>query len=195
LVRLRRAIDDYHASPPFLVITGKTVQFNAATAELDVARFQTLVAACASHRHADMSGCPPCIERLERAARLYRGEFLKGLFLAGSQSFEEWARFKREQLHRQALDALNTLTVHYQTQGDYEQVQRYAERQLALEPWHEAAHRQLMRALAMDGGRGAALAEYERCRRLLAEELGVEPAEETVALYEQIRDGMLAKGA
>ena len=87
------------------------------------------------------------------------------------------------------------LTAHYQNQGNYEQVQRYAERQLALEPWREEAHRQLMWALAMDGGRGAALAQYETCRRLLADELGVEPAEETVALYEQIRDGVLGKGA
>jgi DNA-binding SARP family transcriptional activator len=192
LVRLRRAIDDYHASPPFLVITGKTVQFNADTAELDVACFETLVADSAAHAHADVSECPACLERLEGAVRLYRGEFLNGLFLAGSQLFEEWALLKREQLHRWALDALNTLTAYYEEQGVYDRAQRYASRQLALEPWREEAHRQLMRALALGGERGAALAQYETCRRLLADELGVEPSPETTALYQRIRSGDLS---
>lgn len=191
LVRLRRAIHDYHASPPFLLITGKTIQFNAAAAELDVACFESLLAAYANHPHSSLAGCLPCLERLEGAAGLYRGEFLQGLFLADSQLFEEWALFKREQLHRQALDALHTLALHYEDQTEYEKAQRYAERQLALEPWREKAHRQLMRALALNGGRGAALAQYRTCCRVLADELGVEPAPETTALYERIRRGEL----
>jgi oligopeptide transport system substrate-binding protein len=48
-----------------------------------------------------------------------------------------------------------------------------------------------MRLLAYSDQRGAALAQYETCRRVLAEELGVEPAAETTQLYEQIRDGDL----
>jgi len=191
LVRLRRAIDDYHASPPFLLITGKTIQFDAATADLDVARFETLLAACAAHPHPDISGCPSCIQRLGEAASLYRGEFLQGLFLAGGQLFEEWALFKRELLQRQALDALHTLTVYYERQGAYHEAQRYAEHQLGLESWREAAHRQLMRALALSGQRSAALAQYQTCRRVLADELSIEPGPETTALYERIRRGEL----
>ena len=43
--------------------------------------------------------------------------------------------------------------------------------------------------LARNGQRSAALAQYERCRRVLEEELGVEPSPKTTALYEQIRSG------
>jgi len=189
LVRLRRAIGDYHTSPSFLLITAKTIQFNAATAELDVACFESLLAACTAHPHSDVLGCPTCLQRLEAAADLYRGEFLHGLFLSGSQPFEEWALFRREQLHRQAIDALHTLAVRYESQGAYDRARRYAQRQLALEPWREAAHRQLMRALALGGQRAAALAQYRACCRLLTDELGVEPAPETTTLYERIRDG------
>jgi WD40 repeat protein/DNA-binding SARP family transcriptional activator len=195
LVRLRRAIDDHQANPPFLVITRQTIQFNAATVELDVARFQSLVTTCTVHSHPGLAECSACLERLEGAAGLYRGEFLQGLFLADSQFFEEWALFRREQLHRQALEVLHTLTDHYEGQGAYDRAQGYAARQLALEPWREEAHRQLMRTLALGGQRSAALAQYETCRRLLADELGVEPAAETTALYEQIRDGKLSRGA
>ena len=212
LARLRRAIHDQHAVPPFLQITRKTIQFDAATAELDVTRFQTLLATCAVHprpgppavrpahsRTNGRTGETPasrlCLERLEAAAALYQGEFLQGLFLADSQPFEEWASLKREQLHRQALDILHLLTTYYQGQGAYDRAQRYAECQLALEPWREEAHRGLMRSLALGGQRGAALAQYEICCRLLTDELGVGPAEETVALYEQIRAEKLGKGA
>jgi hypothetical protein len=45
-----------------------------------------------------------------------------------------------------------------------------------------------MRLLALNGQRGAALAQYEACRRALADQLDVEPAAETIRLYEQIRD-------
>src|SRR4029453_544793 len=50
---------------------------------------------------------------------------------------------------------------------------------------------QLMRALGAMGDRAAALAAYERCRQVLEAELGVEPDEETHALYEQIRTNKL----
>jgi class 3 adenylate cyclase/predicted ATPase len=48
-----------------------------------------------------------------------------------------------------------------------------------------------MRFLALSGQRGAALAQYEACRRALREELDVEPGEETQRLYQRIRDGEL----
>ena len=43
--------------------------------------------------------------------------------------------------------------------------------------------------LAKSGDRAAALAQYESCRELLAEELGVEPEVEITQLYEQIKSG------
>src|SRR5262249_39787608 len=52
----------------------------------------------------------------------------------------------------------------------------------------EEAHLQAMRLLSRTGQRSAALAQYETCRRVLAEELALEPSRETTALYERIRD-------
>ena len=54
---------------------------------------------------------------------------------------------------------------------------------LALGPTHEAAYRQLMRALAAAGERAEALRVWERCRITLVEELGVDPSPETEAVY------------
>ncbi|MBI5290617.1 MAG: tetratricopeptide repeat protein, partial [Chloroflexi bacterium] len=60
-------------------------------------------------------------------------------------------------------------------------------RWLGLEPWNEEAHRRMMELLARTGQRSAALAQFEACRRALADELGLEPAPETTALYERLR--------
>jgi predicted ATPase len=86
------------------------------------------------------------------------------------------------------LQALIQMAGYHERRGDYAQTQRYASHQLELDPWREEAHRLLMRVLAVSGQRSAALEQYERCRRVLAAELGVEPAQETTALYERIRD-------
>src|SRR5690606_30378194 len=79
--------------------------------------------------------------------------------------------------------------------GDAAQARNFAHRELTLEPWREEAHRQLMTALALNNERSAALAQYESCRRLLAEELGVGPDAETTTLYEQIKAGKLRRGS
>jgi DNA-binding SARP family transcriptional activator/energy-coupling factor transporter ATP-binding protein EcfA2 len=64
---------------------------------------------------------------------------------------------------------------------------------VGLEPFRESAHLRLMRARAAAGDRGEALRAYDRCRRLLAEELGVDPSPELEAAYlELLHDGPAA---
>jgi DNA-binding SARP family transcriptional activator len=50
-----------------------------------------------------------------------------------------------------------------------------------------------MRLVARSRQRSAALRQYETCRHTLADELGVEPHEETTALYERIRTAGAAR--
>jgi WD40 repeat protein/DNA-binding SARP family transcriptional activator len=179
LANLRQAIGDRQADPPFLLITRETIQFNAASDyALDASTLQDLP---------DLS-----IDQLEQAVAAYRGSFLEGFSLADSAPFEEWVVYKRQQISRHMLDALQRLAAHCEACGDYTRAIAYARRRLELEAWDEDAHRQLMRSLALSGRRSLALAQYEACSRLLQQELGVEPAQETTALYERIRDETLA---
>jgi DNA-binding SARP family transcriptional activator len=53
---------------------------------------------------------------------------------------------------------------------------------VALEPFRESGYRALMRLHHLAGDRAQALRVYERCRHLLAEELGAAPAPETEAV-------------
>jgi len=189
LVYLKQALRTLPALHQSLEITPKTVHFHLESFTIDVAEFHQLWSKCTAHAHTDMASCADCVARLQQAAELYKGEFLQGFFIKNSPSFEEWALYIREQFHRQALQMLHILTLHHENIGDYAQMQHYASRQLALEPWREEAHRQLMRALARNGQGTAALAHYAACQRVLIEELGVPPMPETTLLYEQIRAG------
>lgn len=191
LARLRKVFPAPAGAAGFVTITPHTIQFVHAAALVDVTRFKQLWAACAAHAHSDLDSCLPCRERLVQAAALYRGELLQGLVLESSQPFDEWLVVTREALHRQALAVLQALTRSYEAAGDYGQMRHYAARQVALEPWREEAQRQLMQALAQAGDRSAALAQFEACRRVLHQELGLAPDSETLALYTRIRAGDL----
>jgi predicted ATPase/DNA-binding SARP family transcriptional activator len=190
LYSLRQTLGDSAAQPPYLHITRDEIQFNTASDHaLDVASFNAHLAATASHTHARLDACAVCAVRLQHAVGLYRGKFLQEFFLEDSAEFEEWALARREMLHQRALDALGDLAHYYEQRGDLGASRRCAFRQLELDPWREPAHRQLMRVLALEGQLGAAIAQYETCSRVLAEELGVEPSSETRELYERIRTG------
>jgi diguanylate cyclase (GGDEF)-like protein len=102
--------------------------------------------------------------------------------------------FQREHYFRQLLTSLQHLITYHQNQGDFKKAQEYAFRQVTLAPLEENAHRQLMTLLVHEGRRSAALEQYETCRRILENELGVDPDIETTALYEKIKSGQPIKG-
>ncbi len=185
LSNVRQVIGDRDSTAPFLLVTRQTIQLDA-TREiwLDVAKF--------THGVTGEHGRSPTIHQLEEAISLYKGTFLAGFSLPDSAPFEEWMRLTGEALQRQATAALHQLAHHYENQGDYAAGLRHARRLLELDPYAETAHRQLMRLLARSGQRSEALVQYDACRQLLADELGVEPAAETQALAEQIRAGELS---
>jgi predicted ATPase/DNA-binding SARP family transcriptional activator len=190
LFNLRKAIGDHHAKPPYLFITRDEIQFNPASKyKLDLAEFDAHLAACESHTHTNIEACTVCAPRLQQAVDLYRGKFLQEFFLDDSAEFEEWALTHREATHQRALDALTHLANYYEQHGDLAATRRCALRQLELDPWREHAHRQMMRVFAAEGQRNAALAQFETCRRVLSEELGIEPSSETRELFEKIKSG------
>lgn len=187
LTRLRQSLRTSGISAEALTITPRTLQLNSHAVRLDVQQFRHLVAACKAHLHSNIEQCSHCIQKLEEAVQLYKGEFLQGLSLRHSQPFTEWAAFVREELHQQMLFALQTLAHHDEKRGAYANARTMLARLLAMEPWHEEAHLQLMRVLAKAGQRSAAILQYEVCRSVLAEELGIAPSTEIDALYELIR--------
>jgi len=180
LSNLRQMIGAEH-----FTTTRNTVAFNrAAHYELDIERFERLMAA--GHAKPDDQ-----VHAWQQAVELYRGDLLSGVSVNDAPAFDEWLAARREHLRQLAWRALDGLATDSVERGPHNASIDYLTRLLALDPWHEDAHRRLMRALLAAGRRNAALLQYEQCRQLLADELGVEPEPETTAFYERIRSGEL----
>ncbi len=190
LANLRKVIRDKQAHPPFLEINVQSIRFNPESDyRLDLGVFQDLTTGKISE--GDLASYQSKINRLEQAVKLSLGSFLEGFFLENCPEFDEWMLVKREQIDKSLFESYHALMQMHENLGNYQSAKLYAQRQLELEPWDEQAHQQLMYFLARSGRRTAALAQYETCRRLLAEVLNVEPSSETIQLLSQIREGKL----
>lgn len=128
-------------------------------------------------------------EQLEQTLQLYQGDFLAGFHLQNAPYFEEWTLVEGERLRRMVIEGYQRLVAGYLARGEYKAGLRSVDRWLALDRLDEIGHSQRICLLAADGQRAAALAQYETCRRILHDELGVAPAAQTTLLHEQIRAG------
>lgn len=184
LANLRQVIGDHQAEPPFLSISRQDIAIGKNSG--------IWVDVVALSRQIDPKKLDQfSLSQLEEAVNLYQGRFLEGFSLADSAPFDEWILINRERLKLQMMAALDHLIVRYKNLNELQKALDTARRRVELDPWQEPAQRELMRLLAANNRRTDALTQYESCRRLLAEELGVEPEPATTQLYQDIRDGKL----
>ncbi|MBK8900146.1 MAG: tetratricopeptide repeat protein [Anaerolineaceae bacterium] len=178
LYQLRKLLEEGEdEARPFLIVTRQTIQFNPESDhECDVTAFLRAL------KRGDLATA------VGQPDGLYPDDLLPG-FTCDSLEFEDWLRRERERLHGLALDALQQRTDWLLGSGNPVEAKALAQRQLALEPWRELAHRQLMQAYALSGDRQAALAQFEQCQEILWEELAVEPERKTAELAEKIAAG------
>lgn len=108
-----------------------------------------------------------------------------------SPAFEDWLEVEHTRLEALLRDALRGHAEVLERAGDAAEALMLLQQLIALDPLDESAHRMMMR---LEFGRGyldAALAQFERCRRQLAQELGVEPMPETLELARAVEQTAL----
>jgi YVTN family beta-propeller protein len=115
----------------------------------------------------------------ERAVSVARLTFLPG-------ADRPWVDERRRELAEVRWRALICLGETACRFGHADDAARYGEEALVLDPFRESGYRRLMEWHAAAGNRADALRVYERCRRLLAEELGAYPSPETQALHREL---------
>jgi len=118
---------------------------------------------------------------LEEAIGLYDGPLLSG-------DDADWIFTERLSRERAFVDALERAAEARLAAGDVAAAETMFRRAVAAEPLRESAHRGLMRSLAEAGNPSGALESYHSLRALLRRRVNAEPAAETRALYESLRE-------
>lgn len=119
------------------------------------------------------------VQTMEQALALYQGDLLPGVY-------EDWVLCERERLRRLYLNSLAHLMRYHAHCDAHEKSLTYGYRILALDPLREEVHRAIMRSYMQSGRRSRAIRQYERCRSILVQELGVDPMAETQELHRRI---------
>ncbi len=120
---------------------------------------------------------------LAQAIALYQDDYLT------SDPYADWATHERERLRERYFAALLQLSELQAQAGDYTAAMAAARLVIARDPVRENAYQLLMRYQAETGDSASALLTYERCRILLAEELGADPSPLTQAWHQRILNG------
>ncbi|MEZ4864345.1 MAG: AAA family ATPase [Caldilineaceae bacterium] len=174
LLHLKRALP---AGDQWLVTDRHTLQWAPQVAcKLDVADFRLTLAQVEQHE-SDVA-----IAQLRQAIDLYQGELLPGCY-------DEWILPLREELQGQYFTALERLSTRLEEQHAYAEAIHCSLQLLRHDALHEATYRRLIRLYALNDDRAAALRTYHSCVTQLRNELGVDPDEETQAVYERLLHG------
>jgi DNA-binding SARP family transcriptional activator len=120
------------------------------------------------------------IAAYETACALYRGDFLE------EELYEDWTLAERERLRERFLTVLTELAECQARQGYYRRAIARCRQVLAIDACRETVYVRLMLYHYHAGEQSQALRTYERCCRILAEEMGVEPLPQTTDLYRQL---------
>lgn len=118
---------------------------------------------------------------LERAIALWRGPFLMDVS-AIEPEIEQWLSERREYFLSRYIGAMDRLVPLLDGVARI----NMAHRLVQADTLREGSHRQLMEAFLASGEKAQALRHYESVRKLLREELGVQPSPETQSLRDRI---------
>ncbi|MGH7475938.1 MAG: AfsR/SARP family transcriptional regulator [Longimicrobiales bacterium] len=105
-------------------------------------------------------------------------------FFPGEES--AWLEHRRETLAGILVRALECRAEVYLWNREHALAVEAARDAVALRPFRETAFQLLMRAHAAAGNTAEALRVYDRCRTLIAQELGVNPSRQTQAVHADV---------
>jgi LuxR family transcriptional regulator, maltose regulon positive regulatory protein len=123
------------------------------------------------------------LSRLERAIRLYQGDFF------AEYPYLDWCAGERERIRTLYLRAMERLAELYRDRSSYQEAIALCERILACDGAWEVAYRLLMQCYHLLGNRSLVIATYKKCVTELEDLLGLSPMEETTRLYQRLVRG------
>ncbi|MCP5097689.1 MAG: AAA family ATPase [Chloroflexi bacterium] len=162
-----------------ILLTDKdTIQLNRALIGVDLTAFQ-----------AELTGdlAEKSVVALQTAVSLYRDELLTNLTLNDAPEFELWLLGQRAHARQLLERGLMVLISRLIDQQNYQKALVNALRLVQHTPLLEEAHVQLIWLYAKLGQRKAALQQFEQCKTVLQDALGIAPTDTLQSLIADIR--------
>jgi DNA-binding SARP family transcriptional activator len=128
----------------------------------------------------------PALSRTTDEQLLACGEFLEG-FSLDEPSFEQWLSGERTRLREVLRKILGERMADRIRSRNFDAALALGSKSIMLDPFQEQVQRDVMRVLTQMGRADAALANFERLKADLAQNLGVAPERETEDLAREIR--------
>jgi DNA-binding SARP family transcriptional activator len=118
---------------------------------------------------------------LQQLKRLYRGHFLE------HESDRPWALATRDAFRQKFLSHVHAAAKSYEAKQRWQEAAAIYQRGIELDNLAEGLYRGLMTCHRELGDHAEGLKAYRRCRELLSVVLGVQPAAQTQALYQNLK--------
>ncbi len=187
--RLRVALKERDSGLSYIEATRTGLKFNTASDyTCDYEAFRS--ACCAGNNLVEQSHIADATGWMQEAEQYYRGKFLAHFSAEYSDPLREWIHSRAEAVKLEAVAVTEKLSQYYERQGDFTQAISAAHKLVDIEPWSEGPRHLLIRLLSESGNDVAALVQYESCCSMMRSELGVEPSQETVALFNRIKNNV-----
>jgi DNA-binding SARP family transcriptional activator len=100
--------------------------------------------------------------------------------------YDDWVVLEAEDWHQLRLHALESLSTSFARKGGFAHAIGAAMAAIKGDPWRESARQALVRAHIGENNLSEAIREYERYRRMLRQELGLNPSLDFVRLMRSV---------
>jgi DNA-binding SARP family transcriptional activator len=133
--------------------------------------------------------CPACFADLEHSLSIYRGPFLEGWEISGSEPFDDWALGIRDKMETLALNRLKKVLKHYKNQGDIQKALFHARAMASVNIDQEPFQAELFSSLEEAGCQEEILERFKEIRSRCRELFGIEPDDRIRQIYERAING------
>lgn len=169
------------SNPYYIIRRGTTYQLNPTAGwVLDANRFEMAI-----EQGLEAGDVVQAIKLLEEGLLIYEGDYMP------ERRYEDWCIEERERLQVLFMRGAERLSCHYVAMNTFDKAIRWAESIVAKDRCWEEAYRILIACHLQMNNRNQALRWYNKCRKALEEELGIEPMKDIRELVQDISSVIL----
>ncbi len=126
------------------------------------------------------------VNSIEEVIKTYRSDFLEGTFFHHATTVNDWVLNKRQYYQRVYFELQMHLGDHYLGINDYEHSLKCYKSLLLINPLHELTYYKMMKNRIHAKDRVSAINYYNKCKKVLREELNIDPNHDLQNLYDEI---------